>query len=554
MNISKTWNPYADIILINGKIYTVAITIDEIKKGKTEFPILDNGAVAIKDGKIIAVTNTNDINKYKGENTKIIDLNEKVVIPGMIDSHMHAFFAGINMMNVELRGTNSLDEVLKLLKEKADVTKNGEWVNGQCWNNTIWKDDRFPTREDLDKVAPNNPVFLMRLCYHVAVVNTKALELAGITKDTPDPEGGVIGRYENGEPNGLLYENAAMGLVQKVIPPLTSEELVEAINVIGQELISQGIVGVIDANLSVEQMRAYLKAYKDEKLKYRARLMYYLDTAVGSVKDHLRRLDEASTTTGFGNDMLKLNAVKITLDGIPASKTAFMRKPYKLDPSTRGFTTVAEDELKEMVVKSHKLGWQVGIHTVGNAAADVALEGFKEAHKISPIQDKRHYLIHHPWPVKEQLETMKELNVGVALQPTMLHLLGEAPVLHEEMAHQNIPCKTYFDNGIVAGGSSDCPVVPFNPFLGMWSAVTRLDSEGNLWGAEERITPVQALIMWTKNSAFFSHEEDIRGSIEVGNLADLVVVDRDFVQGPVEEIKDTKVIMTIVDGKILYEH
>lgn len=554
MNISKTWNPYADIILINGKIYTVAITIDEIKKGKTQFPILDKGAVAIKDGKIIEVTNTNDINKYKGENTRVIDLNGKVVIPGMIDSHMHAFFAGINMMNVELRGTNSLDEVLKLLKEKVDVTKDGEWVNGQCWNNTVWKDDRFPTREDLDKVSPNNPVFLMRLCYHVAVVNTKALELAGITKDTPDPEGGVIGRYENGEPNGLLYENAAMGLVQKVIPPLTSEELVEAINVIGQELISQGIVGVIDANLSVEQMRAYFKAYKDEKLKYRARLMYYLDTAVGSVKDHLRRLDEASTTTGFGNDMLKLNAVKITLDGIPASKTAFMRKPYKLDPSTRGFTTVAEDELKEMVVKSHKLGWQVGIHTVGNAAADVALEGFKEAHKISPIQDKRHYLIHHPWPVKEQLETMKELNVGVALQPTMLHLLGEAPVLHEEMAHQNIPCKTYFDNGIVAGGSSDCPVVPFNPFLGMWSAVTRLDSEGNLWGAEERITPVQALIMWTKNSAFFSHEEDIRGSIEVGNLADLVVVDRDFVQGPVEEIKDTKVIMTMVDGKILYEH
>src|SRR3712207_233205 len=194
MNISKTWNPYADIILINGKIYTVAITIDEIKKGKTQFPILDKGAVAIKDGKIIEVTNTNDINKYKGETTRVIDLNGKVVIPGMIDSHMHAFFAGINMMNVELRGTNSLDEVLKLLKEKVDVTKDGEWVNGQCWNNTVWKDDRFPTREDLDKVSPNNPVFLMRLCYHVAVVNTKALELAGITKDTPDPEGGVIGR------------------------------------------------------------------------------------------------------------------------------------------------------------------------------------------------------------------------------------------------------------------------------------------------------------------------------------------------------------------------
>ncbi|MGO5091231.1 amidohydrolase [Clostridium sp. LCP25S3_F10] len=553
MTITTTWNGKADTILDNGKIYTVALSIDEIKKGKTDFPILENGAVAIKDGKIIAVTDMEHIDSYKGENTSVIDLKGQTVIPGMIDSHMHAVFTGINLMNVDLSTTNSLDDLLKRLQERVSITKPGDWINGQCWNNSNWEDTRFPTCKDLDPMSPDNPVIFMRLCYHVAVVNSKALELAGITKDTKDPEGGVIGRDENGEPNGLLYENAAIGLVQSVIPPITSEQLVKSIEAIGEELIANGVTGIIDANLTAKQMRTYLKAYKMGKLKYRSRFMYYLDTAEGSVEHHLRRLDEAATLTGFGDDMLKLNAVKITLDGTPSSKTACMRKPYKLDPSTSGFTTVTKDELKQMVVKAHSLGWQVGIHTVGDKSADVALQAFKEADKISPVQERRHYLIHHPWPAKDQLEIMKELNIGVPVQPTMLHLLNEAPVLYDDMAQRNIPCKTYFDNGIIIGGSSDAPVVPFNPFLGMWSAITRTDINGDVWGKEERITPTQALIMWTKNSAFFSHEEDTRGSIEVGNLADLVVVDRDFVEGTVDEIRDTKVKMTILNGEVVYK-
>lgn len=527
--------------------------MDEIKRGKTDFPILQNGVIAIKDGKIVAVTDMENVDRYKGKNTSVIDLKGQTVIPGMIDSHMHAVFTGINLMNVDLSTTNSLDDLLKRLQERVSITKPGNWINGQCWNNSNWEDTRFPTCKDLDDISPDNPVIFMRLCYHVAVVNSKALELAGITKDTLDPEGGVIGRDENGEPNGLLYENAAMGLVQSVIPPITSEQLIKSIEAIGKELSANGITGIIDANLTAKQMRTYFKAYKMGKLKYRCRLMYYLDTAEGSFKHHLRRLEEAATLTGFGDDMLKLNAVKITLDGTPSSKTACMRKPYKLDSSTSGFTTVKEDELKQMVTKAHSLGWQIGIHTVGDKAADVALEAFKAANKLSPVQERRDYLIHHPWPAKDQLEIMKELNVGVPVQPTMLHLLNEAPVLYDDMAQKNIPCKTYFDNGIIIGGSSDSPVVPFNPFLGMWSAITRTDINGDVWGKEERITPIQALIMWTKNSAFFSHEEDTRGSIEVGNLADLVVVDRDFVEGPVDEIRHTKVKMTILNGEVVYK-
>ncbi|WP_125153604.1 amidohydrolase [Clostridium rectalis] len=553
MTLSRKWNAEADTILTNGKIYTVSLTIEEIKKGKKDFPILENGAIAIKDGKIIAVTDMGEINSYKGKDTAIIDLKGQTVIPGLIDCHMHAFFTGINLMNIDLSNTTSLKDLQNLLKDRVSISKPGEWINGQCWNNSNWEDSTFPTRKDLDNLSKDNPVFFMRVCYHVAVVNSKALELAGITKDTKDPEGGVIGRDEFGEPNGLLYENAALGLVQSVIPPFTSDQLVDSISAIGEELSANGVTGVIDANLTMEQMRTYYKAYKMGKLKYRSRIMYYLDTAVGSCKEHLKRLDEAATITGFGDDMLKLNAVKITLDGTPSSKTACMRRPYKLDPTTCGFTTVTEEELKEMVVKAHSLGWQVGIHAVGDKTADVALAGFKAANKISSIKERRHYLIHHPWPSKDQLEIMKELNIGVTVQPTMLHLLNEAPVLYDDMAQNNIPCKTYFENGIVTGGSSDAPVVPFNPFLGMWAAVNRKDLNKDLWGAHERITPIEALIMWTKNSAFFSHEEHIRGSIDVGNLADIVVVDRDFIKGPKEDILNTKVKLTLLNGEVIYK-
>ncbi len=553
MSTLRNWYPEADLILKNGKIYTVALTIDEIKQGKTSFPILENGAVAVKNGKIIGVSESQNVDEFKGKNTKVVDLEGNVVIPGLMDSHMHATFTGINLLNLDLRGTKSLDELLDKLKTRAATTKKGQWIQGQCWNELDWDDKRLPTREDLDKVAPDHPVFLMRLCYHVAVVNSKALELAEITQNTVDPEGGRIGHFENGEPDGLLYENAAMGLVQSVIPPLTTDQLVNAQEAVGKEFNKSGVTSVIDANLGFDHMRAYQETYKRGKLRYRAGMMYYLDTATGSVSQHLRRLDEGVCITGFGDSMLKLNGIKITLDGVPGAKTACMRKPYKEDPSTCGFTTVPEEDLIQMVTKSHKYGWQVGIHTIGDKAADVALAGFTEADKISPAQERRHYLIHHPFPAPDQLEPMKKLNVGVAVQPTIMHLLGESAILHEEMAHQNVPCKTYFDNGIIAGGSSDAPVVPFDPFLGMWAAVTRLDSNGALWGPRERVTPTQALIMWTKNSAFFSHEDDIKGSIQVGNLADMVVVDRDFVTGPVDEIRDTKVLMTILDGKIVYQ-
>jgi predicted amidohydrolase YtcJ len=396
-------------------------------------------------------------------------------------------------------------------------------------------------------------MFFMRTCFHVACVNSKALALAGITRDTPDPESGTIGRDETGEPNGILYENSAMGLVQSVIPPLTEAQHIQAIENIGRLLNQNGITSVIDANLSFDQMRAYLQALKHGRLSYRARFMFYLDTAVGDVPYHLRRLDEMVAVTGFGNDMVKLNGIKVTLDGIPATGTACMRRPYKHMPETSGFTTITPEEMRAIAVKGAAYHWQVGVHTIGDKAADIALAAFDAADKEhGPIAENRNYLIHMPYPHEDQMDIMARLNISNTTQPSIFHLMGENGILHEDQATINMAAKLFFDRGLVVGGSTDHPVVPCSPFLGMYAAISRQDSDGIVWGETYRITPRQALIMWTKNSAYFSHDDTVQGALAPGCHADMTLIDRDILSCPTEDIKDTRVEKTILGGRVVY--
>jgi predicted amidohydrolase YtcJ len=528
------------------------MTIEEIRGGKKDFTTIDRGYVAIKDGRIIAVDSGEPASP--GPETRVIDAQGRTLVPGFCDSHMHAQFAGEGMLNIDLRDVPSAEEMYRLIAERAQKTPAGKFIQGAYWNELLWKEQKIPSRHDLDRVSGEHPVFFMRTCFHVACVNSKALELAGITKNTPDPDGGRIGRDANGEPDGILYENAAMGLVQDVIPPLTEEEQIQAIATIGAQLNQFGITSVIDANLSFRQMRAYLQAHKRERLTYRANFMFYLDTAVGSVEYHLKRLDEMAAVTGFGSDMVRLNAVKVTLDGIPATGTACMRKPYEHMPETSGFTTITPEEMTAIAVKSAQYHWQLGVHTIGDKAVDIALAAFDEANnQYGPIQENRNYLIHIPFPHEDQVPLLKKLNVSVTLQPAITHLMGETNILAKEQATIMSPSGFFFKRGIVCGGSTDHPVVPCTPFTGMYAAVTRLASDGKLWGPEYAITPREALIMWTKNSAYFSHEENVKGSIQPGCYGDLALLDRDILNCPAEEIRDTNVLLTVLGGKVVYE-
>lgn len=548
----KTWEPYADLIIKNANIYTVDLTIQEIQSGNYDFTIIPNGYVAVKDGKIIGVGEGFD-GRFVGEQTTVEDAGGKTVIPGLMDSHMHAMFAAMDLSNVALDQCATMDEMMALLKNRADEVPDGKWIKGAAWNELNWSDGKKPSRAVLDEVSTSHPIFAKRLCCHVIVANSKALELAGITKDTPDPDGGIIGRDENGEPDGWLYENSALDLVEKVFPAMTERELVEAISGIGKYLNSVGITSVIDCNMTFDCMRSYLEALKANKLTYRDNMMFYLDKAIGDIPYHLNRIREMVAVTGFGNDMLKLNGIKVTLDGIPATGTAYMRKNYEHMPETRGYTTITPEEMKEVCRYASRYNWQVGVHTIGDAAMDVALDAFEAGAEEKDNLKNRNYLIHAVFPREDMLVRFKKMNVPVTLQPTIMGTMGEEAILSEENRELNQPCGLYFDNHIICGGSSDFPVVDCNPFIGMSKAVTRIHADGKVHGGNYRISAKQALIMWTMNSAYFSFDEEKLGSIEPGKLADLLIIDQPILEIDPVKIADTKVLKTYLGGRLVYE-
>lgn len=552
----SVWYPEADLVVVHPKIYTVAITCNEIIEGKRDFPIIEDGGVAVKDGKFIAVGSALQMTQYIGEHTQVIDGTGKIVTPGFVESHMHCTWTGNNLRNIDFRPITERNEAMRLIKEYADKTPNGEWIQGNSWNELVWDNSKPLTLSELDELCPDNPLFCMRTCFHTAMVNSKALEAAGITAATSDPEGGTIGKTDAGELTGYLYENSAMDLVQSVISPLTAEQRIESIEAVGKYLNSLGITSAIDANLLFDQMRTYLEAKKQERLSYRANLMFYLDSAYGDKETHLRRLEEMDCVTGFGDDMLKLNGVKVTLDGIPATYTALMREGYKTRPDYCGSSVWTQEEITAFVCKAQELGWQFGIHTIGDASEDMALNAFEEASKISDTKPRHHYLIHYQFPQEDQWPRMRKLGIGVTVQPTLVSTMGEAPQFYEEQAKRIQSPGLMFKNNIICGGGSDSPVVPPDPMMGMYYAITRLDeTTGDILsnGDESKVSPIEALIMWTKNAAWFLHDEEKLGSIEVGKLADLVIFPNDFIAGDVEGYRTTKVEKTILGGKVVYE-
>lgn len=550
--MSRTWSPNADMVVRNANIYTVALTIDEIRHGKEDFPIYENGFVAVKDGKIIAA-GEGDGAAYIGAETEVVDAEGKTMIPGLIDSHMHAMFAGKERLGVDLVGADSLDEFKKCIGDFAAKTPSGKWIKGAGWNELVWPDGKMPTRYDIDAVAPDHPAFFIRLCHHVYVANSKALELAGITKDTPDPLGGTIGRDENGEPNGLLFENAAMNLMEDAAPAMTEDDLVEAIACMGHVMNGYGLTACIDCNLPFDEMRAYLQASKRGRLTYRADLMFYLEKAWGDMPYHLNRLREMVCVTGFGDDMVKMNGIKVTLDGIPATGTAAMRQPYDHMPETSGDTLYTPEQMLEMGKLAGKYHWQIGLHCCGDRAADVAMDTFEAAYKEAGNRDARHYIIHMATTQPDQLDRLLELDVPITVQPTIHLQMGEQALIGERLCRSYQLCGTPYSRGVIVGGSTDCPVVTCNPFEGMYAAMTRLGADGKVYLPEEAVNARQALIMWTKNSAYFRHDEDKMGSIEVGNFADFVLIDTPLLEAAPEEIRNTHVLKTYVGGRLVYK-
>lgn len=547
-----------DLVITNGKV----ITVDK------DFSIAE--AVAVKGDKIVAVGTNEEIKKLIGKNSRILDLKGAVMLPGINDSHCHVSGFGLERppftLDLNYPKVRSIADVKEAVKARVRELQPGKWVRGQGWDEGYLEEClknpgvRRPTRWDLDPVSPNNPVCLTDFSHHAVWVNTKALELAGITKDTPNPPGGVIVRDQRGEPTGLLLERAA-DLVTSIIPAYTREERKEAIVAAMKELNSLGITSATDPGCGPELVSLYNELYNEGKLTVRMNLLRLWRSSNGpqSVEDLEAALKYVGTRTGFGNEWLRIAGVKILADGIPPLKTAWMYNPY-IGGGTGGLEVKGDtddervEQLTNMILLAHKHRFQVGIHACGDRTIDVCMDAFEKAMKEDPW-DARHYVIHGDFAREETIKRFAKYNLGFNVQAAIKWTIAEymASIVGKDRAAYQWPIKSMLDAGCWVAQSSDASVTYPNWLLGIAGAVLR-DSKatGKVWGEDQRITVADAIRGYTILGAYQDHMEDLKGSIEAGKLADFCVIDRDILTIDPRAIRDARVLMTIVGGRIVY--
>ena len=517
----------SDIAILNANVVTL-----NPKQFKAQ-------ALAIKDGRIVAVGSNNEIGKYVNSQTKLLDAKCKTVVPGFVDCHVHMTSFGQQLQSVDLRNVDSIEEMKRKIRDYALNNPGKSWILGGRWDHERFVEKRYPTRWDLDEAVPEKPVFLIRVCGHVGVANTKALQLAGITRETVVPGGKVDLDEASGEPNGILRENA-LNLVWSVVPKPTATELEEACIKALQRAVEEGLTGIHWIIDSAEELRLVQKLCKEGKLPLRVYL--------GIPAKLLDSAADLGLTTGFGNDMLKLGFIKVLADGSLGARTAALKEPYSDKPETSGMLLLSQRKLNRLVLKAHRAGWQVAVHTIGDRAIEAALKAFSKALKALPRENSRHRIEHCSVLSSRLIRRMKRLNLIASIQPHFI--VSDFWVVERvgaERARWVYPFKTLVNEGVVVAAGSDCPVEPISPLLGIWAAVARKTFK------EESLTVEEALKMYTLNAAYASYDEDLKGTIEAGKFADITMLSENIFEIPPERIRDVKVEMTIVGGKIVYE-
>jgi predicted amidohydrolase YtcJ len=537
---------WADLVLLNGKIITV----------NKEFSIAE--AISVKNQRIQHVGTTESIKAVTGPETKVVDLEGKTVMPGLYDSHLHVLGTGSALMMINCRTPpiHSIDDMKKAVADKVKDTEPGEWILGRGWDQAKLSEHRNPSRHDFDKVAPDNPVVLTRTCGHLLVTNSKALEVSGISKDTPDPIGGKIVRDENGEPTGMLEEGPAMNIVRQNIPPDDISQYMVQIKTAFKALNEAGITSVIDAGTTEDQMVAYQLLREQNDVTVRTNFMLRAIDGNEPLESSIKRIKSFPMITGFGDELLRFQGLKILIDGGIGGRTALLRDHYEGDPEDYGLLTVPIENLQKLVNAANMRGMLCGIHCAGGKAMDIVLEAFKVTNKIKSISGHRFYLIHAYQPSQENFQYCKEMGIAVASQPSFLYYLGES--YHENVGDDRSkwlkPHRAWIDEGIIVAAGTDSPVTPYYPFVSMWTSIARrTEIKGIQMGTKQKVSREEAIRMYTINGAYLSFEENIKGSLEPGKLADIVVIDRDILTCPEDNIKDTKVLTTYLGGKVVYQ-
>ncbi|MED4206986.1 amidohydrolase [Neobacillus mesonae] len=540
---SKEKAEQADTVYINSNIYTVDKKFSKAK------------AMAIKGQKLVYVGNKGQAKKYIGPSTKVIDLKGKTVIPGLNDGHLH--FPGIGMNLIQIDGFNKpKEEILNLVKEEANRLKPGEWVLGRGWNHELWPDRKFPTKEELDAVAPNNPVMLKRVDGHSIWVNSKALEIGGITKETPDPQGGEIIRDTNGEPTGVLIDTAGTPVTSK-IPPYSTERIEEGLLKAQEELFKNGITSATDAGTHLSYINDMKNLYKLGDLKVRLNVMV-ANGEGGATGESLEHYYKHGPEIGLFGDRLTVRSLKLVGDGSLGSRSAALLEDYSDRPGHKGNYRFTDEELYRLVKEARKYGWQVATHAIGDGAIEQVLKTYERVLKEEPLKDHRWRIEHFQVANASEIQRIAALGAIPSMQP--VHATSDKNMAEDRVGPERIKYSYAWRKVIDAGshiiGGSDAPVELVNPFHGLYAAVTRMDREGNPvggWYPEESMTREEALKAFTSWAAEGSFEEKIKGSLEDGKLADFIVVDRDLMRCPEDELKDIQVLSTVLGGEVVYQ-
>jgi len=552
----------ADLIVHRAKVVTV----------DAKFTVAE--ALAVKDGRIVAVGTNDDVLKLKGPNTKLVDAGGRTILPGLYDSHTHPTGAATSELGDSLPLLRTIPEVQAHIRKRAAELKPGSWIVLRYAFPTRLDEARFPTKAELDEAAPNHPVL-----YHAGpagIVNSAALKVSNVTKDTPSPKAGMVVKDpKTGEPTGMLRN--AYGVL-KGVPggggDLTPEKRREAVKKLFRLYNERGLTSVADRNAGRGDLDLYIGLQKANELTVRVNVARGFGSG-GTRDDITRRFEEMpgkdgrGGPTGAGDEWVRIGPIKMFLDGGMLNGSAYMREPWPKGPTYavteddyRGLLFIQPEQLKLVVEEAVKHKWQVTAHTAGEGAMDVLLDAYEFVDRISPIKDFRHCITHANFPSRNNLERCRKLGVCADIQPAWLWKDGHTlkNVLGEKRIRWFQPYKSWMEYTVIGGGSDHMlrfdpldSTNPWDPWLGIWVAITRKLERGGTLEPDEALTREQALRLYTINNAYLHKEEKEKGSLEAGKLADFIVLDRDYLTCPTDEIRTMTVRQTWLHGRLVHD-
>ena len=529
----------ADLVVTAGHVYTADAAHPHAQ------------AFAVRGDRIVFVGSAREALALRGPQTRVVELPGLTVLPGITDAHLHLLGLGTSLRMVDLTGTRSYEEVVRRVAARAAQARPGEWIRGRGWNQMQWADTRFPTHEALSRAVPNNPVILTRVDGHAALVNARALELARITAQTADPEGGRILRNADRSPTGVFVDDA-QGLVYRVVPPPSREETRDAVLAAVAEVNRWGLVGIHDAGVSASTIDIYEELARAGRYNLRNYVMIAGDS--NNLRGYLARGPQQALYDG----RIWLRAIKLVADGALGSRGAALLEDYSDEPGNRGFITTPLDYVHGVAVQALRHGFQLNVHAIGDRANREVLNIFEAALQEVPTADHRFRIEHAQIVHRQDIPRFAELGVIPSMQTS--HQSSDAPMAMNRLGWTRsqgaYPWRSFLNTGVDIPNGTDAPVEQVNPLIGFHAAITRQDASGwpaGGWFPAEEMTREEALLSLTIWPAYASFTEGVQGSLTPGKYADFVVLSQDIMSVAPDRILDTQVLMTVLGGRVVYQ-